>query len=224
MGGAGYLMGGQIAASIGQGLVNWDMGKRGLAAARQESAFARNFAARMYANQTSYNTSERIAAQKFNERMSSTAIQRGVKDAEAAGLHRSFASGGASSPSVSGASASQATSGQPSLPVPQLQLPDIFRMGMSIRQLEQMDRQLDIADAKSIAEIGKITKDKELIDKKMKSMGWSEGFGAAGSASGEFMRWFIKKLKSLATKPLDQERFNQGMESQQNMTPIQQND
>lgn len=90
----------------------------------------------------------------FQSEMSSTAHQREVKDLIAAGLNPnlSLSGGGASTPS--GASAT--------MQAPQINIPDMWSAAISMRQLDQADRKLDIEDKATTADIMKKVSEKDL--------------------------------------------------------------
>lgn len=88
---------------------------------------------------------------RFQERMSNTALQRGVADAEGAGLHAwtIAGSGGASTPQGS----------QAGLTAPQISLPDMMSYGVSLAQLEMQSKALGIQDKKATADIARTMSD-----------------------------------------------------------------
>jgi len=199
--GAAVMGGGQAAANYQStrdtNRVNRSMMRETNEFNRQQAIQARDFADRQATNQMHFQQSETRAARKFAERMSSTALQRGVADAKAAGLHPSFLTGGASSPSVgapSGAAGSgPAASGtSATMRAPQIQLPDLLSFGLSLKQLE-------IADRKATADILKSTSDKELneVKKKLFQKGMPRALleGRTSNIMEKMIDWMEKKFK-----------------------------
>jgi len=68
--------------------------------------------------------------------LANTAHQREVADLKAAGLNPILSTHGQGSASPSGSA--------PGLTAPQIQMPDFFSMGVSLKQLEQVDKKLQI--------------------------------------------------------------------------------
>lgn len=133
----------------------------------------------------------------FQERMANTSHQREVKDLIAAGLNPILsATGGA--PSPGGA--------MPSLTAPRIEMPDMLAYGISLKRLEQADRQLDINDKMTNAEIARTLTDTQL--KKMQTELAKRGQPRAileGEAA-EILRSVIKEMKDDVRDP--QKGFN----------------
>lgn len=92
----------------------------------------------------------------FQEEMSNTQLQRGVADAEKAGLHpwTIAGSGGASSPS--------GASGGTTMQAPSISMPDMFSYGMSLANLELAQKKLGIEGEKAAADISKKLSEEDL--------------------------------------------------------------
>lgn len=121
---------------------------------------------------------------KFQAEMSNTAHQREVEDLQKAGLNPVLSAGGNGSSTPSGASATMET--------PTIQMPDMFSVGMSLKQLEQADQKIAIDKANSAAAIAKSLDERDLI--KMKKVLSQKGMLRA-EAEGEAAQLFSKFMK-----------------------------
>lgn len=99
----------------------------------------------------------------FQERMSNTAHQREVADLKAAGLNPTLSAGGNGSSTPSGAAAT--------LQAPQVSMPDMFAMGISLKQLELAEKRLNIDALKGVTEIDLKKSHKEINELKKILMG-----------------------------------------------------
>lgn len=179
---AGVLSGG---AQIGSSLINRestrDTNRTNVALARENQKFVSDQALRQM---------------NFQERMSNTAVSRHMKDMQRAGLHPSLAAGGGTAPGGAAGSASA-----PVMQAPQIHLPDLFAMGVSLKQLEQMDTKLMIEGKKAAADITKTLSDKDL--NKMKEVMLQKGMPRAMAEGeiGQVFRSIIQMIKENARKP-----------------------
>lgn len=92
---------------------------------------------------------------QFQQTMSETSHQREVEDLKKAGLNP-ILSANSGAPSPGGAAGT--------FTAPQIEMPDIFSYGISLKQLEQRDKELSIMDANSKADIAKKLSDKDLVE------------------------------------------------------------
>lgn len=201
----GFLLGGPTGAAIGAGLgsgfdnrnAQVRTNQQNIALAREQMKFQAN--ERIIANQ--FATDQVREAREFEKEMSNTAVQRAAADMEAAGLHRSLATGGASTPSTSAPSGSVSSGAAPHLQAPTIHLPDLFAMGVSLKQLELADKKLTIEGEKAAANITKTLSDKDL--NKMKEVLLKRGMPRAhleGEAAG-ILQQLIRMVKDAARKP-----------------------
>lgn len=166
------------------------------------SASNRYFQSRERVLAQEYNTSEREAVQKYETEMANTALQRGMADAKAAGLHAHVAAGTpAATPSVSPGTSSAGPGDSIPMRAPRIDLPDILTAFTSLKQLQQADERIQIDDKRANAEIMKHLsgRDLDIMRKKM----LEKGIPAAelGKTAGELMQRLIKMWKDEVEKP-----------------------
>lgn len=108
--------------------------------AAQVAGSLMNFVSQERTNKS--NMDQAMYNREFQREMSNTAHQREMKDKLDAGLNPNLAttSSGASTPAGDSAT----------MQAPQIQLPDMMSYGISLKQLENADRQLDQVDRKTL--------------------------------------------------------------------------
>lgn len=113
----------------------------------EEAAKARDFGREQASDLRRFQHVEADRARSWSRDMANTELQRGVADAKKAGLHPSFLTGGASTPSTSSPTGGMGQGGQARAatahmnPV-RIELPDLMSMGMSLKQIELMEAQI----------------------------------------------------------------------------------
>lgn len=131
---------------------------------------------------------------RFQSEMSGTAHQREVEDLKAAGLNPILSAGGQGSSTPGGAAiAAQA---------PSIQLPDFFQMGATLKQLAQADRQLDIQENLSLAQIGNIKTVEDLNRAKKTMMGKGMPRAILEGEAAEVLQKIIKNIQNRNNAPM----------------------
>lgn len=127
----------------------------------------------------------------FQREMSSTAHQREVADMIAAGRHPW---------SGSGSGATTPAGAKPDLHVPRIEMPDMLSFGISLKQLELAQEQLQIDKANSAAGIAKSLSEEELNKAKkilvQKGMIRAEAEGKAADLIEEAIDRMMKMFKT----------------------------
>lgn len=124
----------------------------------------------------------------WQEKMSNTAHQRQVKDLMAAGLNPNLSAGG-------GSGASSPSMGQATVTAPEIHMPDMLAYGVSLKQLEQTDRKLDMENKALAVSMAKDMSQTDLnkMEKILKQRGVPRAL-FEGEVS-ELLRTGIKALK-----------------------------
>lgn len=131
----------------------------------------------------------------FQERMRNTSHQAEVEDLKKAGLNPILSAGGQGAPAPSGASAPIA--------VPTINMPDMMAYGISLKQLEQVDRRLQLDGDRAAAEIAEKVSAKELNEIR-KALGLKElesPMNQIKGGAGKILKEIIKQIQDNFHKP-----------------------
>lgn len=156
-----------------------------------------------YAATTQTNMANQAMADKqmrFQRDMSNTAHQREVQDLKAAGLNPALSASG-------GQGASTPQGAAPTLAAPQINLPDLFAYGVSMKQMEQADKNLAIQDKLATSKILTDVEDRKIklseqdinkLRKQLMQKGMPEAMlhGEAAQWLGDAMKFLRKKFNT----------------------------
>lgn len=180
----------------------------------EQAEIARDFNAAEALKARRFNKSEATKARKFEQKMSNTEVQRRMKDLEKAGINPVLAAGGGASSPGGNAASGPAASGPsadgsvPGLTAPQISLPDLFSMGISLKQLEQADKRIAIEGEKATADIAKTWEEKDVKHAQKELLKRGLPRADLEGESSKFLRQLIKMMIEDARTP----RIPQGPE------------